>query len=103
LSFSATDGRRLSGVPPILLAGADEAVKGYVRPCHFREAATCAEKSREGVDALGNAAASEDRRTAGDQHPQHLLAALARLAEAGEPMLGPVQQLRRIRAISSES
>jgi hypothetical protein len=32
-------------VPPILLAGADEAVKGYVRPCHFREAATCAEKS----------------------------------------------------------
>ena len=32
-------------MPPTLLAGADEAVKGYVRPCHFREAATCAEKS----------------------------------------------------------
>jgi len=30
-------------------------------------------------------------RAAGDQYPQHVFAALARLAEAGEPLLGPVQ------------
>jgi hypothetical protein len=32
------------------------------------------------------------------QYPQHLLAALARLAEAGKPLPGALQQLRRIRA-----
>jgi hypothetical protein len=31
---------------------------------------------------------------AGHQHPQHVIAALARLAEAGEPVLGPRQYLR---------
>jgi putative SOS response-associated peptidase YedK len=35
---------------------------------------------------------------AGHQHPQHVIAALARLAEAGEPMPGSGQQLRRVRA-----
>ena len=35
---------------------------------------------------------------AGHQHPQHVVAALARLAEAGKPLPGAVQQLRRIRA-----
>ena len=49
-------------------------------------------------DALGHAAATAHWRPAGHQHPQHVVAALARLAEAGEPLLGPVQQLRRIRA-----
>jgi putative SOS response-associated peptidase YedK len=34
----------------------------------------------------------------GDQHPQHQLAALAWLAEAGEPLSGAVQLLRRVRA-----
>src|SRR5215207_469679 len=33
-----------------------------------------------------------------DQHPQHFFDALARLAEAGKPLPGAVQQLRRIRA-----
>ena len=49
-------------------------------------------------DAVGHAAASAHRRAAGHQHPQHVIAALARLAEAGEPLSCPVQQLRRIRA-----
>jgi putative SOS response-associated peptidase YedK len=31
-------------------------------------------------------------------YPQHVVAALARMAQAGEPMLGPGQQLCRIRA-----
>jgi len=35
---------------------------------------------------------------AGHQHPQHVIAALARLAEAGEPLPCPGQQLRRVRA-----
>ena len=38
------------------------------------------------------------RWAAGHQHPQHVIAALARLAEARKPLPGPVQQLRRIRA-----
>jgi putative SOS response-associated peptidase YedK len=42
--------------------------------------------------------ATAHRRAAGHQHPQHVIAALARLAEAGEPVLGPGQQLRRVRA-----
>ena len=36
-------------------------------------------------------------RAAGHEHPQHVIAALARLAEAGEPMPGAGQQLRRVR------
>ena len=35
---------------------------------------------------------------AGHQHPQHVLTALARLAQAGEPLPCPGQQLRRVRA-----
>ena len=31
-------------------------------------------------------------------NPQHIVTALARLAEAGEPLLGPGQQLRHVRA-----
>jgi putative SOS response-associated peptidase YedK len=34
------------------------------------------------------------KRRAGDQHPKHLVTALARLAQAREPMLGAFQQLR---------
>jgi putative SOS response-associated peptidase YedK len=34
----------------------------------------------------------------GDQYPQHLFAALARMVEARKPLPGAVQQLRRIRA-----
>ncbi len=49
-------------------------------------------------DALGHAATAARRRTAGHQHPQHLIPALAGLAEAGEPVPGPVQQLCRVRA-----
>ena len=56
------------------------------------------QRTRDDHDALGHAAAAADRRPAGHQHPQHLVAALARLAEAGEPLPGAGQQLRRIRA-----
>ena len=49
-------------------------------------------------DALGYAATAAHRRAAGHQHPQHLIAALARLAEAGKPLPGAVQQLRGVRA-----
>ena len=38
-------------------------------------------------DAVGHAAAAAARRAAGHQHPQHVIAALARLAQAGEPLL----------------
>ena len=43
---------------------------------------------------MGHAAATAHRRAAGHQHPQHVVAALARLAEAGEPLSGPGAGLR---------
>jgi hypothetical protein len=45
---------------------------------------------------LGDATTAKDGRLACHQHPQYLLAALARLVEAGEPVLGPAEQFRRI-------
>jgi putative SOS response-associated peptidase YedK len=42
----------------------------------------------------GMPAATAHRRAAGHQHPQHVVAALARLAQAGEPLPCPGQQLR---------
>ena len=47
---------------------------------------------------MGHAATAEVRRTASYQHPERVVPPLARLAEAGKPLPGPVQQLRRIRA-----
>jgi putative SOS response-associated peptidase YedK len=47
---------------------------------------------------LGHAVAAAHRRSAGHQHPQHVLTALARPAQAGEPLPCPGQQLRRVRA-----
>jgi hypothetical protein len=46
-------------------------------------------KNRIEHDAVGHAAAIAHRRAAGCQHLQHLIAALARLAEAGEPVPCP--------------
>jgi hypothetical protein len=37
---------------------------------------------RDGDDAMGHADTTAHRRAAGHQHPQHVLTALARLAEA---------------------
>ena len=54
--------------------------------------------TRTDRDALGYAAATAHRRASGHQHPQHVLTALARLAQTGEPVSGARQQLRRIRA-----
>src|SRR5262249_13411996 len=51
----------------------------------------------DGADALGHAAPTQDGRAAGHQYPKHVVAALARLAEAGEPLPGAGEQLRRIR------
>ena len=53
---------------------------------------------RNDPDAVGNAAAAAHWRTAGHEHQEHVVPALARLAQAGEPLSGPGQQLRRIRA-----
>jgi superfamily I DNA/RNA helicase len=41
--------------------------------------------------------ATARRRTAGHQHSKHVVAALARLAEAGDPLPASIQLLRRIR------
>ena len=40
---------------------------------------------------MGNAATTEIRRATCDEHPQHVIAALARLAQIRKPMLGPAQ------------
>src|SRR5271166_1682869 len=48
---------------------------------------------RASHDALGHAATATHGWPARHQHPQHILAALARLAQAGEQMLGPSKQL----------
>jgi hypothetical protein len=54
-------------------------------------------RARADHDALGHAAAAEVRRAACHQYPQHVIAALARLAETGEPM--PSFDLLCVRAI----
>jgi hypothetical protein len=54
----------------------------------------CGHRAGVSPDALGNAATAAHRRTAGHEHPQHVIAALAWLAEAGKPLPGPVQQFR---------
>src|SRR3981189_2174701 len=46
----------------------------------------------------GHAATAKVRRGAGHQHPQRVVAGLAGLAEAGEPLSGAGEQLRRVRA-----
>jgi hypothetical protein len=48
-------------------------------------------------DALGHSAAAH-RRSTGHQRPQHRFPALAKPAEAGEPLPGAIQQFRRVRA-----
>src|SRR5437667_3986097 len=48
-------------------------------------------RARARPDALGHAATAAHRRAASDQHPQHILTALARLAEAGKPLPSAVQ------------
>jgi hypothetical protein len=57
----------------------------------------CWQRRRDGADALGHAASTQDRRAAGHQHPRYVVAALARLAEAGEPLPRAGEQLRRVR------
>jgi hypothetical protein len=54
-------------------------------------------RPRDGADALGNAAATQIRRATRDQHPQHVVTALARVAEAEKLVPGASQQFRRIR------
>jgi hypothetical protein len=45
----------------------------------------------DGDDALGYATTVAHGRAASHEHPQHILAALAQLAQAGDPMLGASQ------------
>jgi hypothetical protein len=47
--------------------------------------------ARDDADALGHAATTTNRRPAGHEHPQYVIAALAHLVEAGAPMLGASQ------------
>jgi hypothetical protein len=47
-------------------------------------------------DALGHAAPAARRRFSRHQHPKHHVASLARLVEAGKPLPGSGQQLRRV-------
>src|SRR5689334_22928401 len=44
------------------------------------------QRQRARHDAMGHAAAAEIWRPAGHQRPQHIVTALARLAQAGEPL-----------------
>jgi hypothetical protein len=44
-------------------------------------------RTRVDRDALGNAAAAADGRRTSNEHTEYVLAALARLVEAGKPML----------------
>jgi hypothetical protein len=54
--------------------------------------------ARTGHDAVGHAPAAKVSMAARHKYPDHDLTALARLAQAGEPLLGPGQQFRRVRA-----
>jgi hypothetical protein len=55
-------------------------------------------RARDDNDALGHAATTAHWWATGHEHPQHVLAALARLAQAGKSLSCSVQQLRGIRA-----
>lgn len=55
-------------------------------------------RKRAGDDAMGHAATATHRRPARNQHSQHLIAALARLAQARAPLPRAGQQLCRIRS-----
>jgi hypothetical protein len=48
--------------------------------------------------AVGHAATTAHRRPAGHQHPQHVIAALAHVAQAGDPVSRSGPQLRGVRA-----
>ena len=54
-------------------------------------------RARADHDAMGHAAATEVRRTAGHQDPQHVVASLAGLAQARKPLPGPRQMFFGIR------
>jgi hypothetical protein len=55
-------------------------------------------RPRADHDALAQAAIAAHGRPVGHQHPQHVVAALARLAEAGKSLSCPGEQFRGIRA-----
>jgi hypothetical protein len=74
----AADARGISGLP---------SARG---PQHSR-------RPRAVHDSLGHAAAAAHGRPAGHQHPQHVVAALARLAQAGKSLPRPSEQFCGIR------
>jgi hypothetical protein len=59
---------------------------------------------RRGLQSLpgGEAAATAHRWSAGDQHPQHVVAALAHVAQAGEPVLPAVTHSASINHAAQE-
>jgi hypothetical protein len=62
----------------------------------IRDAARLSVRVRWYLGGLGNATAAAQPWPACHKHPQHVVTALARLAEAWEPLPCAVQQLRRI-------
>jgi SOS response associated peptidase (SRAP) len=54
-------------------------------------------RARDDNDALGHASAATCRELSRYQHQEYVVTALAGLAQAGEPVLGPGEQLRGIR------
>jgi len=91
---SGRDHRALPGHEPLRRQPATYA--GCISRLPGASGAQRGRRARADHDAVGDAA--DVRRAAGHQHPQLHLAALARLAEAGKPMPGPGEQLRRVRA-----
>ena len=73
------------------LAGQASVIDGDTLEIHGTRIRLWGIDAPDDADALGHAAATAHGWPAGHQHPQHVIAALARLAQAGEPMLGPVQ------------
>jgi hypothetical protein len=64
----------------------------YPGPCGAQRG----HRVRDGDDAPGHAAATTGRWKPGDEYQEHVVTALAGLAQARDPVLGAVQWLRRI-------
>jgi hypothetical protein len=53
-------------------------------------------RTRNDDDALGHAATTTSRGIPSHEHQEHVITALAGVAQCGEPLSGPGQQLRRV-------
>jgi len=67
---------------PAANAGCIPRLSGAGRPQHRH-------RYRDGNHTLGHASTAAHARGASHEHPQHLITALAHVAQAGEPLPGP--------------